>query len=144
MVTRVTVFEQNISNAFWPGGTIYENTRRIGKYNEALAYGMCPVRSGDMLNSMEFFILPRGRYSHFYTISVDVPYANYVIDGTTGPIRAKAGKYLWMRPMPHSRLPFNITPGSRGRWPFKSVSGQDANPFLQRSLRQTMYDMGII
>lgn len=147
MVERITVYEETISAGFRPGGSIYAETRRIGNYNEKIAHGLCPIRTGDMLNSMsEAFVLPNGKYSHFYSISVDVPYAEYVLGGTLdrAPILPKNGPLLWMRPLPYSHMPFNREKGTGGRWPFKSVAGQKANDFLGESLRITLYDQGII
>jgi hypothetical protein len=144
MVARVTVYEETIAAGFRPGGMIYKETNRIGKYNEKVAQGLCPVRTGWLLNSMEYYVLPKGKYSHFYTISVDTPYATFVLGGTTGPITPKSNQYLWMRPAPYSHMPFNTQKGTGGRWPFKSVGGQKANDFLTESLQITLYDQGII
>jgi hypothetical protein len=145
MVTRVTVYEETISAAFWPGGSIYANTRRIGKENRRIAASICPIRTGELLNSMsDTYVLPRGRFSHFYSFSVDTPYAEFVLQGTTGPIRPNSGKYMWMRPMPYSHMPFNTKPGTGGRWPFETVRGQKANDFMAESLRLTLYEQGLI
>jgi hypothetical protein len=145
MVARVTVYEETIAAGFRPGGMVYNETNRIGKYNKRVAESLCPVRTGWLLNSLEYYVLPRGKYSHFYTISVDTPYAHYVLEGTIGiPIVPKNNQYMWMRPMPYSHMPFNTQKGTGGRWPFKTVKGQKANDFLGESLQITLYDQGII
>jgi len=54
---------------------------------------------------------------------IDVPYAKYVLDGTQGPITPTHGKYMVLPP----NVAFGTSPLH------KTVSGQDANNFLQRA-----------
>lgn len=60
-------------------------------------------------------------------ISADVPYALYVIEGTTGPITATSAPYM--------KLPSNPGYGTRTR--LNVVSGQRANNFLGRAAAAT-------
>jgi hypothetical protein len=145
MVARVTVYEAQISKAFYPGGQVWDRMREVKMINYYAAIAYCPVRTGDMMNSIRHAQLPDGKYSSFYSIAVDAEHAYYVLQGTLdqAPIRPTNGKYMWMRPRPWSHLPFNTQKGTGGRWPFKSVAGQKANDFLGRSLRFTMKATGL-
>jgi hypothetical protein len=143
MVTRKTVYDTRIAEAFWPGGTLFENMRRVGNANKANAILKAPKRTGHMASTIGLSVTPSGKYHARYTVSVGTDYAKFVIGGTTGPIRPKNGKYLLMRTAPHSRLLWNQK-RKDGRWPFKSVAGQKANDFLEDALQQTLYEQGII
>lgn len=145
MVERVTVYEAQISKAFYPGGQVWDRMREVKMINYYAAIAFCPTRTGDMMNSIRHAQLPDGKYSSFYSIAVDAEYVYYVLQGTLAqaPIRPNKGKYLWMRPRPWSHLPFNTQPETGGRWPFKKVAGQKENDFLGRSLRHTLKVTGL-
>jgi hypothetical protein len=146
MVARVNVYESQISRAFYPGGMVWARMREVKMINYYAAVAYCPVRTGDLMNSLRHYQLPDGKYSCFYGVAADAEHAFYVIDGTLGsaPIVPKNGKYLWMRPRPWSHMPFNTQKGTGGRWPFKSVAGQKPNDFLTRALNHTLRVTGTV
>lgn len=146
MVARITVYEAQISRAFYPGGDVWSNVRRVKMQHYYAAIAFCPTRTGALVNSIYHAQTPVGRFSCRYTIAADTEYVFYVLQGTlaVAPIRPTSGEYMWMRPRPWSHLPFNIKGGTGGRWPFKSVAGQKANDFLGKGLRWTLRANGLV
>jgi len=143
MATRVIVYSDRIQAAFDDGGSIDGNVRRIGKFNFSAAQHYVPVRTGALNASLYFDVFPAGPFRKGYVVGARADHAIFSLAGTTGPIRAKGGGQLWMRPSPFSRLAFNIRPGTGGRWPFDSVAGQKQNDWLGRSLFVTMKQHGL-
>lgn len=133
---RVTVYQSAIQEAFWPGGTVYENMRRISFENIAHAQRRAPVRTGALQAGMYRVITPFGKYQTRYTIGTTADYAIYTIEGTVGPIYPSTSKVLWVRPSPHSWY--------RRRTARISVEGQVGHNWLEQSVQDTFYDNALI
>lgn len=132
---RTTVYQSEIEEAFWPGGSVYENMRRIAFYNVGVAQRHAPVRTGNLQRSIFYVLTPYGKTQTRYTIGTDVPYASYTLEGTTGPIFPNKSVFLWVRPAPYSRY--------TQRFPRMSVRGQKGNDWLGESVRETFYEQGL-
>ena len=141
--TRVVVYEERIQAAFEEGGSIADNVRRIGRLNFAAAQHYVPRRTGTLAASLYHRVMPATAFRKGYVVGTTLDYAIFSLAGTTGPITAKKGPLLWMRPSPFSRLPFNRTLDSGGRWPFETVAGQAQNDWLGLSLHVTMKSQGL-
>lgn len=138
-VSKVTVYKNEIDRAFLPGGTVYQNMRRIGAFNEAVAKKIAPKRTGAMAEQINLAIMPHRRYEFMYAVRSPASYSEYVLGGTDGPIYANNGGLLWIRPKPYSNFNWRRRYASmKGRTPMFWVHGQTANNFLGRSLDFTM------
>ncbi|MCP2636766.1 HK97 gp10 family phage protein [Microbacterium sp. HD4P20] len=144
MPVIVQVYDSRIAAAFQPGGMVFGEMRSMSRQNRTIAKANAPVRTGRVRDSIESDVQPSGVFSTTYRVGVGEDYAPFVLGGTSGPITAKRGPRLMMRPAPYSHLPVNPSPGSGGRWPFKSVRGQAANDFLTESLRATFALRGLV
>jgi hypothetical protein len=139
---RVTVYYSRISGIFKPGGEIFGEMRKMGNYNALVAKKIAPKRTGNLAESIKIPVpvTPSGMYDCRYTVRARTPYALYVSLGTTGPITAKNGALLWVRPRPHPWYSWKpqFASVAHGRTPRFSVQGQAANSYLQRSLVITL------
>jgi hypothetical protein len=138
MVVRVTVYDTRIEAAFWPGGTLFQNVRRIGNKNLQFARSLAPGRTGALRASLYCAVTPSGKYHARYSVGSKLDYAIYTIAGTTGPIVAKGGSLLWIRPAPYSWFAYNRTSGFGGRTPMFHVRGQQGRDWLGRSMKLAM------
>lgn len=114
-----------------PDSPVYAATERAAQAAVELAKSEAPKRSGRLADSLEYRIVstPRGPVADIGpgrgTSGVGTPpqeYAKYVIEGTDSPIYPETSPVLVIRdggPKYHLK-----------------VSGQEANPFLQRALRR--------
>lgn len=132
---RTTVYQTAIQEAFWPGGSVYDNMRRISFFNLGEAQNKVPVRTGNLQRSLYRVITPFGKYQMRYTIATEVDYAPYTIEGTTGPIYPTKSLFLWVRPAPYSYY--------RTRTPRMMVRGQVGSDWLMDSVRSTFYEQGL-
>lgn len=137
---RVTVYDSRIAAAFQPGGTLFQNMRRVGKDNYDAAVHYAPKRTGLMAKTIRFSVTPSGKYHARYTVRPTVDYAIFSLAGTTGPITAKGGRLLWVRPRPYSRFMWRAEYASiaHGRTPLFWVNGQKQNDWLGLSLHYTL------
>lgn len=114
-----------------PDSPVYTATERAAQAAVELARAEAPKRSGRLADSIEYRIYqtPRGPIADIGpgrgTSGVGTPpqeYARYVIEGTDSPIYPEVSPVLVIRdggPKYHLK-----------------VSGQAANPFLQRALKR--------
>lgn len=142
MAVKVTVYESRIAAAFGRTGMVYGQVGKLARQNYNIARHLAPFQTGRMKASIGWDVQRVNQYSTKYNIYVNVDYAKFVLGGTTGPITPKKGKFLWVQPFPRSRLNWNRRTKS-GRWPFKSVAGQDANNFLEDSMDDTLFFNGL-
>lgn len=142
---RVTVYDTRIAAAFLPGGQVWRNMQRVAATGTAYARAGAPKRSLELMRSISNTVTPRGRNRAQATLVADAPHARFVVNGTTGPIRARGGT-LNVRLAPHSYYS-RPTPGVewRGRPGVLrgQVRGQAANDFMYRALRRAMHTHGL-
>lgn len=128
---RVRRVNLDLAKLVEPGGVVYEATDRAGKRAVELAQKEAPKRTGRLRDSIEYRIVTDGTKviadvgPGRGALGVGTPpqeYAKFVIFGTDSPIEPVSGDVLVIRdggPKYHTK-----------------VSGQKANPFLQRALKQ--------
>lgn len=113
--------------------------RNIARRVETRAKQKCPVRSGNLRNSIRVSqeTTPAGRV---FTISANavndrgVAYAKFVTQGT----KSQGRNYIYPKTAPV--LYFR----SRGRtWALKRVHGQKKQPFLEEALREVIGRVGL-
>ena len=144
---RVTIYDQRIQRAFLPGGSLFQNVRRVGNTNLKYAREEAPKRTGKMAAALKMSVTPSGKLHARYTVNTNIDYAIWTLRGTkdVAPIRAtnKSGinptGFLWVRPRPHSWYAWNREPGSGGRTPRAFVDGQDKNDWLKKSVILTFH-----
>jgi hypothetical protein len=128
--TQVTVYENEIDAAFRSArGSVYQNMRFVAFGNVTIAQKIAPRRTGTMQRSIGYRIMPSGKYSFVYHMSVGTDYAIYTLEGTTGPIYPSNSKVLWVRPKPYSYF--------TKRTAMISVEGQTGHNWLAESVRGT-------
>jgi hypothetical protein len=113
---------------------IYRWAKRLTDEVEVLAKTYCPKRTYNLANSIGS-TASANQYGVFTKVRAGAHYAEYVHEGTHGPITPKHTPYLkfygwgqWARPEPYRK---------------SSVSGQRAQPFLRRALAEVMREHGI-
>lgn len=123
---RVTIYDNAVDRLFLPGGDVWHTMGLIGNEHLSAAIAFAPRRSGHLAASHYpvAILTPYQRRGVRYTIRNDADYALYVHGGTTGPIRGDMG-LGWMR-VPEYR-------GSARKVPMLEVSGQAANPWIERA-----------
>lgn len=135
-MNRVTVYENQIDAAFRTArGSVYQNMRWAAFGHVTLAQKFAPKRTGRMQKSIGYRITPAGRYEFRYTLTVGVPYAEYTLRTTTGPIYPNKGVFLWVRPRPYS--------GYTRYTPRMFVDGYVSRDWLQDSTRALFQVLGI-
>lgn len=146
---RITIYDRQVAALFQPGGEAWHWLGLLGTEHLQTAINMTPVREGKLRNA--FYPVPimtpyaiGGGLGTRYTIRNDSPYAAAVHEGTGGKGRRwgpggtplgpggwvewdggrRAGKVAYLGPLEMwGPTGFNI--------PYvKSVSGQDANPWI--------------
>lgn len=125
---------QSFNNAGQPVERLMRNTMREAA---SLARATAPTRSTTLKRSIKVTRPPRRTsiYGLQGRVTAGAPYAAFVHDGTTGPIRPKTSKFLVV---PSKK---GNEPGSQlmsGVFLTKSVRGQSANPFLRRGISAAM------
>lgn len=123
------------------GGMIHEWTRENVAEAAAFARDSAPWRTGDLASTVRADNQrsgPLSLRSYLRAGGPRAPYAPFVIEGTTGPIRAKHHKYMNLRPG-YGRDgnyygPNYISP-TTGKFLLlvREVSGQAPNNFLERA-----------
>lgn len=113
-----------------------------------------PRRTGRMAASITDKHQWANQHGTGRVIRVGVPYAGYVMGGTTGPItaglyRSSGGRFSSSQ-SPTGRqlagrkwMPVGKSQGRITNFA-KSVRGQAANPFVEKALRSTMHRWGIL
>jgi hypothetical protein len=148
-VTRVTVYETEISKAFkaeW--GDVRQNMRRAANFHVALSQRNAPVRTGTLQRSIGYRIMPAfNRYTTMYTLTVGVNYAEYTLR-TTGPwIYSNRGRIvsangqvrraaMGVRPAPYSTY--------LEKTPRTAVKGYISRDWLNKSTLEMMKGMRLI
>lgn len=82
--TRIAIADERL---YHDGGDVKEWLRGVGKEMSRNSKAACPVRTGNLKRSVRMSI--RGSLGVKLvetTIGTNMPYANYVLKGTTGPI----------------------------------------------------------
>lgn len=122
-----------------PGGETYEWFRRNVELPAfTLAVTTTPTRTGRM-RTLNYSEMGANQYGLWVGLGNAAPYAEYVHEGTTGPIYANGthplGRFGGQR---RKMLTLGVqSPTGWGYPPFmwaKSVSGQDAQPWLAESM----------
>lgn len=123
-LTNIVVYS---SVLFRHGGTVRRWADSLEREFTRYAIALAPVNKrlnknhgapGDLKASIRGNVADAGPNQLVTTISVNVPYATYVLHGTTGPIHGNHGQMA---------LPDNSFWGTGHRW---EVSGQRANNFM--------------
>lgn len=123
------VHENAVMAYMRPGGEVYDELDKIGRNISKYGKAFAPKRTGDLARNIRAN-RPKteGPYKGSVLVYNNIRYARYVHEGTTGPIRAKSGKAMRFRT-------------KRGAGPYMfamSVSGQRANPYLERAVETSM------
>ncbi len=123
---RVTIYDTQVDKLFQPGGNVWHTMGLIGMEHLNAAIMFAPRRSGHLAASHYpvAILTPYQKRGVRYTIRNDADYALYVHGGTVGPIHGWEG-IGWMTVPPYRGAPFKV--------PMLEVSGQDANPWIQRA-----------
>ena len=135
MATRVTIYDEAIASAFWPGEMAWRGTRRVGDLHARYARQDAPHRTGRLGKSIYMVVTPYGRFRCRYTVATKVEYASYTITGTQGPIFPKKSLFLFVRPRPfsyYSKTTLRM-----------SVRGQRGHDWLESSRQRAWLDSGI-
>ncbi|HEU4911402.1 MAG TPA: hypothetical protein VFV76_05860, partial [Actinomycetes bacterium] len=133
---EVVIYDGKIEAMTAPGGMVFKWAYQRRKRVERIAKQLCPVRSGNLRDSIEgeYTKVPNGvvmyvRAGGLSTITQNGrSYAVYVHEGTEGLITAHPPKpYMVLRPGISKK-----TGVAYGRLRKKAVAGQDAQPFLSQ------------
>lgn len=128
--TRVTIYDRNIDRLFLGGGDVWDWMERVGREHLMMALVEVPRRTGSLAAAHNLALTPYKKRGVRYSVGNYADHADYVHGGTTGPIVAGTGFWddgsiAYMGPM----APWM---GHNARYA-RSVSGQDANPWLSRA-----------
>lgn len=133
---RVTVYEEEIDAAFRTSrGSVYQNMRWAAFGHVIVAQKHAPKRTNRLQKSIGYTITPAGKYQFRYTLTVGVPYAEYTLRTTTGPIYPNKGVFLWVRPRPYS--------GYLRYTPRMFVAGYVSRDWLTASTRALFQGLGL-
>lgn len=123
------VHEAAVQSFLAPGQPVYDMIYDISKDARDNAKFIVPKRTGDLMRSISAGRPDRtGAFGLSGYVSSNRKYAEWVHDGTTGPIRSHSGKKMKFR-------------SNKGNGPFvykKVVRGQTGVPFLARGLQTAM------
>ncbi|HEX5018626.1 MAG TPA: hypothetical protein VFX15_13700 [Actinomycetes bacterium] len=145
---RITIDDGQLARFFLPGGDVFKQTRDMGATHYRHARIWAPRRTGNLRDSHDVSVQPNRAYRCQYTLTARAFYADYVHNGTTGPIHADKYSirnkffprkgfphHLWVsrgrstyglmkvRPAPHSWYPVP--------WLRATVDGQMAQPWIE-------------
>lgn len=136
---RVEVYLDNaaIGRLSMPGGMIYEYVTSITTEVLNVAFATAPVLTGKMRSTLRRGGGAWNQYGCSERVFVGTDYAQYVLHGTTGPIRSPRGKLLTVGA---SQAGFGAAPR---RTLAASVDGQVANNFLGAALSRVMRARGL-
>ena len=138
MSIRIRVYDSRIDRINFPGGDVYSHMSRIRHDAETRAKATCPRRTGRLMASISSGISGNqfGTYVH---LKASAHYANWVEQGTTGPIVARTAPYMKFR----GWGPWAGGNQRDGFWRLSVVRGQRANPFLHNAAEDALRDAGI-
>lgn len=133
-IYSVQVYKRNLAREFQSGGQGYRWFERVGQAMFIASVAAAPARSGD-LKSSHRLDKPRGinQFSAFLAVYNVAPHADWVHSGTTGPIEPTNKAWLY--------LPAG---GGFPRKRLKSVSGQAANPWMDRACTRVAMSNGAV
>lgn len=138
---KVRLNEAQLAAVNYPGGMVSVATDRVAGEIATLARIYSPKRTGDMSRSIGTERLYSRRTGCAFRVSIDVPYAAYVLRGTYGPIVGKLrrdsfGRFTGAGTDTRGRSVSNrnmLAVGKSQGGPITyrhMVSGQTANDFL--------------
>lgn len=143
---------ENAVHAFnRPGGEVYRLVDRVVDNTKAIAMVEAPQRTGHLVSRIQKNRpKSRGGYRIAGQVTANAAYTLYVHDGTSEITPAK-GAYLVV-PRGHEFTSLSgdaVKAGwsGKGARPYflaRSISGQEANPFLERSLQMALAREGLI
>jgi len=123
IVKVVTVYQAAIRSELAPGGDVNKFVKMANREVYAEAVATAPVRTGNLKDShVNAGVLVHGLRAEARVNNVS-PHAEWVHDGTTGPIGPTSHQFL--------KLPAGRN--ARGFIYLRSVRGQRANPWLRRA-----------
>lgn len=121
-----------------PGGEVFDWMTKQGRGIARKAVREAPWRTGKMRRSIRSRVTPSGANRTKIEVRCTAPYAEYVHNGTTGPIVPQRGQdFLVLYSNPDN--PVGATQAGYGDWymrPWPAVMGQEANPFLAEALAE--------
>ena len=120
---KTTIYKRNLQAQFQVGGQGYRWLDRVKLAMHRAAVAGAPMRAGTIKRSHNSYIRGINQWACAATISNSAPHAEFVHEGTTGPITPTDAPYL--------RVP--IARGATRRFNASSVRGQAANPWLARA-----------
>jgi len=152
--TRIRLNEAELARVNYTGGMV---STRVGILAEQIATAArvyAPKRTGRMVLSIDTEKGYARRTGCSFRVTVDVPYARYVLRGTYGPIHAKLRRDAFgrfsgagvdsrgRRTENRKRMPVGRSQGGPETWA-REVSGQTANDFLSEAARDVLARYGI-
>jgi hypothetical protein len=126
---RVQVYDSRLQTLFEPGGSVHRWTRDLTIRVMDRAVRLCPKRTLHLAESHDHSV-GTNRLGTFGYVSNHAEYARFVHEGTRDYITPTHGRYLVVRPAPHS---FYARYTKRS-----SVRGQHAQPWMERALVSEM------
>jgi hypothetical protein len=130
---RVTVDSLALDRLFLPGGDVWSWSRDVARETVGEAILTAPKRTGSLAGQHGFNQTPHGKRGVRWTVFNDSPYAKFVHEGTTGPIKSNRPGGLLLVAAGNGFPTFTA----------KSVDGQDSNPWMERANQLVLARHGI-
>lgn len=131
----IRIHEDAVHSYGMTGSAAWRLVDRVASSSATQARMIGPKRSGELVESIEthnpVYTARLRRATAYFAAEAD--HAQYVIFGTTGPIRPTGAKYLALG-KDHGEHPYTYR---------KSVKGQRKNDFMERSLRHGLRSQGL-
>lgn len=144
MASRAYVRVHNtiIAQMFFPTGEIGQFSKALSESIQAESRRLVHKRSGALRGSIFTDRIGSNQYHSKHSVYTNVPYAPFVHDGTTGPIRSRVpGKAMVLYQGPR------LVPGRWAHthgWLVLQVKGQKGQKFLERGMRSGMRKHGLL
>ena len=126
---RLVIYDSGIAAMSLPGGAIWRWARQRSVRVERTAKAFAPIRTGELRRSIYATYEPSPPKEVIMEVHATAYYAQYVHEGTFGPILPRSGKFLKFK----GRDGHNVYA--------RSVSGQRPQPFLTDALLLVMADL---
>lgn len=138
----VRVHRTIIAQMFFPTGEIGRYGERLNETVAAESRRLVHRRSGALRSSIHADRVGSNQYHAKFSVYTNVPYAPFVHDGTTGPIRSRVpGKAMVLYQGPR------LVPGRWAHtqgWFVLTVKGQKGQKFLERGMRSALRKNGLL
>jgi hypothetical protein len=139
---KVTIYEPKLEEEFTSAGQVGRWASRVQREIAAESKVEAPKRTTELAASIHAAgALKVGRFALRRIIAADAGHAEFVHEGTSGPIFPKHGRFLLVPANPGD-LP--MRQGGTNLVERESVRGQTANPFMTRAARTVLLRHGVI